>query len=222
MSTRPPARATPTRTKRRQRRKAARPAELAEAALELFVERGFDATRLEDVAARAGVAKGTVYLYFASKEALFDGVVRQAILPAVERGEQHFDRARGPSDRLLRETLAAWVSAMTDTPLGRVPALIVSDSRKFPELARVFHDVVIVRAQRLVRSVLERGVQRGEFRVPDIETTAQILTCSMLMFAIGRDSIAISAGASPEPARFVDALVHLAVHGVAVPAGMKN
>src|SRR5688572_20229158 len=116
MPRRPRTPAPRKRPARRQRRKAARPAELAEAALELFLERGFDATRLEDVAARAGVAKGTVYLYYASKDALFDGVIRQAILPAVERGEQRLDRFRGTTAKLLHEILRDWMQLMMETP----------------------------------------------------------------------------------------------------------
>ena len=75
------------------RRKDARPAELTRAALELFVERGYAATRLEDVAKRAGVSKGTLYLYFDSKEELFKAVVREGLVPALERGERMVERA---------------------------------------------------------------------------------------------------------------------------------
>ena len=76
------------------RRKEARPAELTAAALELFVERGYATTRLEDVARRAGVSKGTLYLYFDSKEALFKAVVREGLVPALERGERHTHLSR--------------------------------------------------------------------------------------------------------------------------------
>lgn len=207
-------RAPAKRPARRQRRKAARPAELAEAALELFLERGFDATRLEDVAARAGVAKGTVYLYFASKDALFDGVIRQAILPAVERGEQRLDRFRGTTGRLLHEILRDWMQQMMETPLGGVPSLVASESRKFPALARVFHDLVMGRVRRLVRSVLERGVQRGEFRVDDVDMTAEVITGALLMHAVGRYSPGFNTAEPPDPVRYIDVLVDLALRGI--------
>jgi AcrR family transcriptional regulator len=204
----------PKRPARRRRRKAARPAELAEAALELFLERGFDATRLEDVAARAGVAKGTVYLYFASKDALFDGVIRQAILPAVERGEQRLDRSRGATSKLLHQILRDWMQLMMETPLGGVPSLVASESRKFPDLARVFHDTVMARARRLVRAVLERGVQRGEFRVADLDMTAEVITAAVLMHAVGRYSPGFNAADPPDPDRYIDVLVELALRGI--------
>ena len=71
----------------RKRRKEARPSELLEAALELFVEKGFAATRLEDVASRAGVSKGTLYLYFENKDALFKAVVQEGIIPVIAENE---------------------------------------------------------------------------------------------------------------------------------------
>src|SRR5690349_15140009 len=99
---------TPLHAPRWQRRKEARPAELAAAALDLFVERGFTATRLEDVARRAGVTKGTMYLYFDSKEALFKEAVRQAMIPTFERGEERMEHHEGPTADLLRDLVRGW------------------------------------------------------------------------------------------------------------------
>ncbi len=90
---------------RRTRRKESRPNELLEAALELFVERGFAATRLEDVASRAGVSKGTLYLYFESKEELFKAVVRSGILPVIENAESMVGQFRGNASELLRSVV---------------------------------------------------------------------------------------------------------------------
>src|SRR5260370_7750478 len=86
-----------------QRRKQARPGEILTAALELFVERGFTATKLADVARRAGVTKGTVYLYFDGKEALLKAIVRQTIVPALATGDHLVpDHQASPADLLGR------------------------------------------------------------------------------------------------------------------------
>ena len=100
---------SPSETKPRwERRKDARPQELLAAALDLFVERGFAATRLDDVAAQAGVSKGTLYLYFANKEELFKAVVRENMLPALGEGEEAIEKCDGNSADLFRDIMLGW------------------------------------------------------------------------------------------------------------------
>ncbi|NIO41831.1 MAG: TetR family transcriptional regulator, partial [Burkholderiales bacterium] len=113
--------------------KEARPAELISAALDLFVERGFAATRLEDVAARAGVSKGTCYLYFPSKEHLFKAVVRGGIVPAIERAEKRFEDHRGSASALIRDIVKGWWISVGNTRLGGIPKLMIAESGNFPE-----------------------------------------------------------------------------------------
>src|SRR5215470_18765707 len=110
--------------KRWERRKDARPGEIVAAALQLFSNRGFAATRLEDVATVAGVSKGTVYLYFESKEQLFEAVVREAIAPNIDRAEAIVDAFEGPTPDLLR-ALFAFVGEVLETPITGVMKLIV-------------------------------------------------------------------------------------------------
>lgn len=203
----------------RQRRKEARPAELAAAALELFVEKGYAATRLDDVARRAGVAKGTVYLYFANKEALFDGVIRQAILPALERGEQRLDRHRGTTSELLRDTLEQWMSLLSEDPLARIPKLMVTDADKFPELTRAFHDAVIARGRTLLGKVLARGVARGEFRKVDVAGVVEVLMSAIWMPAIARHSGGFHAGSGPDPRAYSEALIDVMLKGLELRPG---
>src|SRR5262252_8704646 len=99
-----------------ERRKDARPAELLAAALDLFVERGYAATRLDDVARRAGVSKGTVYLYFSSKEELFKAVVREGLVPLLERGEKMVAEHRGSIATLIDQLVRGWWEAVGHTP----------------------------------------------------------------------------------------------------------
>jgi len=119
----------------RQRRKEARPAELMAAALELFVSRGFAATRLDDVAAHAGVAKGTLYLYFDSKEALFKAVIQQGIVPILEQDAELVDSFAGTSAELLQRLVLNWWQRVSDTPLGKISRIMMSEAGNFPELA---------------------------------------------------------------------------------------
>src|SRR5512145_2567634 len=118
----------------RRRRKEARPGEIIAAALEVFVEKGFSATRLDDVAARAGVSKGTVYLYFKNKDALFKAVIEAGMTPGVEALEKLAATTDKPAAELLREYVAAWWRMMDETSLGVLLKLLIAESRNFPEV----------------------------------------------------------------------------------------
>ncbi len=126
--------------KRWERRKEARPAEIVAAALQLFSDRGFAATRLEDVATVAGVSKGTVYLYFESKEQLFEAVVREAIAPNIDRAEEMVDAFEGPTPELFR-ALFELLGTVLETPLTGVVKLLIAESGNFPQLARLYADL---------------------------------------------------------------------------------
>lgn len=159
-----PARTHPGRT----RRKAARPGELLDAALALFVEKGFAATRVEDVAARAGVAKGTLFLYFASKDELFKAVVRENASRHLHEAVREVDDFAGPSAELLREYLRRWWRLYGGTPAAGLTKLMLSEAAHFPELARWFEAEVVQPSHALLRRVLQRGIDRGEFRAVDL------------------------------------------------------
>src|SRR5690606_20656201 len=146
------------------RRKEERPAELMAAALDLFVERGYAATRLDDVAARAGVSKGTLYLYFSSKEELFKAVIRSGIVPLIEQGERLQQEHRGGAGDLLRKIVLSWWQSVGSSKLGGIPKLMFSECRNFPEIGQFYFEEVISRSYRLIESVMERGMQSGEFR----------------------------------------------------------
>ena len=142
-----------THTEPRRRRKEARPGELTAAALDLFVEKGFAATRLDDVALRAGVSKGTLYLYFDSKEALFKAVVEEGIVPFLVAAEQKTAEYEGATIDLLRSLLFGWWEQIGATRLAGVTKLVISESHNFPEVARYYHDRVVLRGSALLRNV---------------------------------------------------------------------
>lgn len=170
------------------RRKEARPREIVDAALTVFGERGFAAARLDDVAARAGVSKGTLYLYFPNKEELFKAVVRQAILPNLEVAERLLAGAQGPSFAVLETLLTLFAARVLKSRAGAIPKLIIAEAGNFPDLARFYHDEVIRRAFALLAAVLERGVARGEFRPVDVDSTVRLIVAPMLMSALWRSS----------------------------------
>lgn len=190
--------ALPSRPPRWERRKQARPGELLEAALELFVERGFAATRLDQVAARAGVSKGTLYLYYASKEDLFKAVVRQNIVPLIEAFRRDIAHSQASSAELLRDFFHEWWRRFGATRLAGICKLVVSEAGNFPELARFFEQEAVLPNALLLRSIIERGIRRGEFRLIDIEAAVPLWSSPLVMRAIWDHSIQPCCSASSE------------------------
>ena len=164
----------------RKRRKEARPAELMAAALALFVEKGFSATRLDDVAARAGVSKGTLYLYFDNKDALLKALIQEGILPVVAENEQIAARHSGSSFDLLEKLLDNWWGKIGLTGFAGIPKLMVAEARDFPEVAQFYYENVIRRGRALVGAALERGMASGEFRRMKVETTIDAVSYTHL------------------------------------------
>src|SRR3954463_15690926 len=158
----------------RSRRKHARPGEIVAAALASFADRGYAATKLEDVAAAAGISKGTIYLYFQTKEELFRAVVRQAVLPNLEAAEAQFASHEGSCAELLR-ALAQRFLHLLDSDLTAVPKLVIAESGNFPAIAQFYADTVLRRAFALVEGILTRGMERGEFRRLDVHATLPLL-----------------------------------------------
>lgn len=207
-------------TEPRRRRKEARPAELTAAALDLFVEKGFAATRLDDVAIRAGVSKGTLYLYFDSKEALFKAVVEEGIVPFLVAAEQQIAEYEGATIDLLHSLLFGWWQQIGATRLAGVTKLVISESRNFPEVTQYYHDKVIVRGSALLRTVLQRGIERGEFRPLDVEAAIQVMFAPLLMLVVWRFSFNCC-GTDTDPETFLQTHFDLLVHGLCQPKGQE-
>jgi AcrR family transcriptional regulator len=179
--------AAPSRPRWR-RRKEARPEEILAAALASFAERGFAATRLEDVAARAGISKGTLYLYFKGKEELFEAVVRATLVPNLERLEALSATFEGPSARLL-ERLLLTIAGVVDSQIGAIPKLVIAEAGNFPELARFYLDEVVRRGLGLIGAILRRGIRRGEFRPVDVDHAVFCVIAPLLIAALWKRSL---------------------------------
>jgi len=196
------------------RRKEARPAELISAALDLFVEKGFAATRLEDVAARAGVSKGTLYLYFPSKEELFKAVVRGGIVPAIERAEKLSADHRGSASDLLRDMLSGWWSSVGNTRLGGIPKLMIAESGNFPDLAQFYYEEVISRGHRLVAAAIQRGIDCGEFMPVDVDYAMRLVIAPLWLLTVWRFSFDMCDKRRLDPQQYLDLHLDLMLRGL--------
>jgi AcrR family transcriptional regulator len=199
-----------------ERRKEARPQELLAAALDLFVERGYAATRLDDVAAQAGVSKGTLYLYFANKEELFKAVVRENVVPVLGEAEEIIDAYEGPSNELFREIALGWWERIGNTKLSGIPKLIMAESCNFPEVTQFYHDEVISRGNAMVTRMLERGIQRGEFRQIDVLQATNVLIAPMIMLMMWKHSFSACRIEPILPDQYLKTYIDLFLNGLLV------
>ncbi len=181
-----------------QRRKDDRPGEILEAALDVFAARGFAATKLDDVAAKAGISKGTLYLYFENKEDLFRSVVRQLLLPNVLMAEQRIAAHTGPVSALLKGLVHTFGRIIVESKLGAIPKLIVAEAGNFPDLAKFYYDEVITRGMRAMGGLIQRGVAAGEFRPVPIEQFLPLIMGPLLVLVVWKHSFE-PAGVPPLP-----------------------
>ena len=202
-----------------QRRKEERPSELLEAALEVFAERGYAATRLEDVARRAGVTKGTMYLYFDNKEALFKELVRRTTLPVVEMAEELVRTHRGPARDLVSQILRRRWEAVVDGRSSGIPKLMMSEAGNFPELSRWYHDEVIARANGAMTRAIERGIESGEFRPVDPRRAAYLAVAPLLIAAMWKHSFSRCVPPPFDSAGFLEGHLEIFLRGLERRAG---
>lgn len=166
------------------RRKQDRPQELLTAALELFVERGFAATKLDDVARRAGVAKGTLYLYFENKEELFKSVIRETVVPHIAEAEQLVQKFEGSTANLFKELTYVWCERICLGDMAGICKLMFAEANHFPELARFYHDEVILRHEKMIAQLITRGIDNGEFKAVDVNLIPQIISAPIVMMIL--------------------------------------
>lgn len=178
-----PGRRPAQRRPRWRRRPDARPDEILRAALQVFGERGLARSRLEDVARKAGVSKGTLYLYFDSKDALFREVVRATKGSLLAESEAWLDAHQGSAREALVHFIRGMWGHMADTSQASVSRLVQSEIRNFPELARFYFNEITLRARRLLERVLARGVATGEFRPEQARFAARAVPALALMMS---------------------------------------
>lgn len=209
---------------RRERRKQARPGELLDAALDLFVEHGYAATRVEEVAARAGVSKGTLFLYFPSKEALFKAVVRENISGRFTQWNQEFEHFEGSTADMLRHCLASWWARLGATRASGISKLMICEGRNFPELAQFYRSEVVEPGSCLIRRVLQRGVDSGEFEVADLDYAVYSVIAALQYLQLHQHSPGASLCASDplDPERYLAMQADILLRGLGARPSPKG
>lgn len=171
------------------RRKEQRPAEILAAALVLFASKGFVSTKIEDIANKAGVSKGTVYLYYESKEVLFKAMVYELMLPKIHAVEQYIASYTGSQTKLLGVVICEWWKQIKDSGLSSIPKLIICEADKFPDLTQWYVKEVIQRIQSVFVSILTKGIEMSEFKKVEPILTARVIMSSMVYFSLWDSSL---------------------------------
>lgn len=198
----------------RSRRPDDRAREITQAALELFVTRGFAATKLDDVARAAGVSKGLPYVYFKSKEELFKAVIAEGIGDPLIRANEFVETFEGRAEDVLR-ALVTMFRRFAESPSGGIVKLILAEAGNFPEVARFFCEDFDVRGRELFVKILRRGMATGEFRLlPDVEAAAILIAQPLAMHSIWTRSLAPFDKQAPSSDRFYDAYLDFVLQGL--------
>ena len=208
----------------RRRRKEARPAELLEAALTLFVEKGFAATRSEEVARAAGVSKGTLYLYFPSKEELLKAVIQHFLGTEIETGVQEAAAADGPTAQVMEHLLVTWWTRIYEGPASGVFKLVITEVRNFPEIGQFWVERVVAPGEAIVSNLIRRGVERGEFAVDDIESATHSILMPLILECVLKHSFmpcGIGKDMEIDPAQFMQAHLRLIFAGLQAGARQR-
>ncbi len=207
-------------TAKRERRKEARPGELLDAALDLFVEKGFAATRAEEVAARAGVSKGTLFLYFPSKEELFKAVVRENISGRFTEWRAELDVFEGNTAELLTYCMTSWWERVGATRASGITKLMMSEACNFPELAAFYQQEVILPGQTLIRHILQRGIDRGELEPMDLDYAIYAVIAPMIFLILSKHSggVCVRADMNLDPAQYIQSQLRTILYGLSTPS----
>jgi AcrR family transcriptional regulator len=211
-----------TTTPPRQRRKDARPQELLDAALTLFVEKGFAATKAEEVATLAGVSKGTLYLYFPSKEELLKAVIHHTLSADIAQGRERLLAHQGSATEALLELLPEWWEAVYDSPNSGMFKLVVTEVRNFPEIAEFYAQEVVQPGMEVIGQLLQRGMAQGEFRADlDVMAAVHSVVLPMIMLCLHKHSLgpcSCIANILPEPRQLIRSHMALLLHGLQAKA----
>lgn len=204
------------------RRAEARPEEVLDAALDLFIEQGFAKTRVEDIAKRAGLSKGAVYLYFPSKEQILEALVKRALTPIAENVFWAISEVRGDPRPTMKTVLRMLAGRLNDPRTLAIPKLILREVIGFPELARMYRREVLDRVLPLVEATLARGIEEGYFRPVDPHLTIRSIIGPMMLHVV----LAEVFGIMPEGGIGFDQLVenHITIlfDGLSAPAAPEG
>ena len=209
---------------KRERRKEARPGELLDAALDLFVEKGFAATKSEEVAARAGVSKGTLFLYFQSKEELLKAVVRENISGRFKEWNEEFLTFEGSSAEMITYCMNVWWDRVGATKASGITKLMMSEAKNFPEIAAFYQQEVIAPGQTLIRRILQRGIDRGEIKPVDLDYAVFTIVAPMMFLILSKHSPGICAPMTlaMDPKKYIETQLGAILNGLIIAPDQKE
>src|SRR5262245_34412798 len=161
-----------------------RPRQIIEAALAVFGERGLAASRLDDIAKRAGLSKGTIYLYFPNKEELFREVIRTTVISKIEEREQVLRNETGPAREVLAKFMRIYWKFIRSSEFAPIFRLVHAEIHNFPDLAEFYAEEVVARGHRLLASLITKGIESGEFRNIDPRVGARMLASTFVMHGL--------------------------------------
>ena len=197
------------------RRKEARPQEILEAALAVFAEKGFAAARMDDIGARAGVSKGTIYLYFQSKEAVFRALVREMLVPQLTAAADIARENHGPVVPLLAQILRGIGNFVSTSDRVVLPKMVIAEAGNFPDLARIYREEMIERGLALFGSLIKEGIARGEFRAMPVEHAVRLCVAPLILAALWRTTFAQLDEEPIDYAGFVELHITILLKGMA-------
>jgi len=166
------------------RRKAARPGEIVQAGLAEFAEHGFERARLDRIAKRAGIAKGTIYLYFPSKEALFMAAIEEYILQTMAENDAVIDSFDGATEDLVRMVLKTTYGNILRAETRAVMRIVIAESERIPEIAKQFHDMAVKRGLSILKKIVARGIKRGDLAKNAATQTPQLIIAPAFYLAV--------------------------------------
>jgi len=169
---------------RYQRRKQDRPQEITEAALEAFAEKGYAATRVEEVAKRAGISKGLMYLYFKTKEELFKAVVKSVVVRRIDQLIDNTESTDLSAEDFIRGPLLTFMKQVPGSPVAIVIRLLISEGPRHPDLVDYYYDNVVAKGLAAISGFVERGVESGEFRKSVITELPQLFLAPVMLSII--------------------------------------
>jgi AcrR family transcriptional regulator len=203
---------------KRERRKEARPQELLDAALALFVEKGFAATRVEEVAAKAGVSKGTLFIYFHSKEDLFKAVIQHNLSDHFPIWNQEFHEYKGSTQEMLSYAMQSWWQRIGNTEASGITKLVTSEASNFPDVVEFYDAEVMQPGRALFQKILQRGIDRGEFKPFDTEIAVYSLVSVVLFLSMWKHSLSLCTNTTSfKPETFLQAHVDALMLGWVKP-----
>ncbi len=174
-----------TQDEKPKRRKDQRPDEIIQAAMEVFAECGFANAKIVDIAKRAGAAKGTVYRYFETKDELFEAVVHHYVSPMFAQIEKRVSFFPGSTTDLLTSVLErVYEQIVNNHERWAIMRILIAEGARFPKLTEFYHREVLAGAQRLMGSIIKRGIDSGEFRDTLAQQYPGVIVGPMLMSAI--------------------------------------